>query len=249
MSDAQWHYTDKKGKQQGPASTAELKELISNGSLSGGSMVWKDGMADWQTVAQIDDLKPKETKSSPPPVDDYIAKKASNPYATPTDPGSLYSIDYEPGGIGRFAFVFSILVLGFLLIFIAVTGTPILATVIGNAQIAALLLGIGFTAFMLWPYGLRLKNTGMNPWAALLTLVPFINIYITLRCLAFPKGYAITKKLDIPGKIISFFYVLLIIIYFAVILLYGGDALKTTIEKASEKIEQRESLKEELLQP
>lgn len=51
--------------------------------------------------------------------------------------------------------------------------------------------------------GARLSNIGRKPVMALLGLIPFINLYIGLLCLVAPAGYAKTKHLDPPGKIIA----------------------------------------------
>lgn len=49
---------------------------------------------------------------------------------------------------------------------------------------------------------MRLKNVGSSPWWVLAFIVPLLNIYAGLMCLAFPAGYARHKQLDGPAKII-----------------------------------------------
>lgn len=49
----------------------------------------------------------------------------------------------------------------------------------------------------------RLKNCGYPSWYALGMVVPLVNIWVYTICLAAPAGYADTKKLDLPGKIIA----------------------------------------------
>jgi uncharacterized membrane protein YhaH (DUF805 family) len=49
---------------------------------------------------------------------------------------------------------------------------------------------------------MRLKNVGASPWWTLGFIVPLLNIYVGLMCLAFPEGYQTHKQLDGPAKII-----------------------------------------------
>jgi uncharacterized membrane protein YhaH (DUF805 family) len=48
----------------------------------------------------------------------------------------------------------------------------------------------------------RLRNIGMDGWAAILIFVPIANIYIGAKCLICQEGYEHTKKLDAPGRVI-----------------------------------------------
>lgn len=66
--------------------------------------------------------------------------------------------------------------------------------------------------------GYRLLNIGKKPYLALLSLIPIVNIYIGFLCLIAPPGYAKTKKLDTPGKIIG--SILLVIVVVLVALTY-----------------------------
>jgi uncharacterized membrane protein YhaH (DUF805 family) len=49
---------------------------------------------------------------------------------------------------------------------------------------------------------MRLKNVGASPWWVLAFIVPLLNIYAGLMCVAFPEGYSQHKQLDGPAKII-----------------------------------------------
>jgi hypothetical protein len=65
--------------------------------------------------------------------------------------------------------------------------------------IAMLMVALGY---VLAAYS-RLKNIGMNPWWCLLMIVPFANLIVVIRCLAFQENYQNSKKLDKAGKIIA----------------------------------------------
>ncbi len=52
----------------------------------------------------------------------------------------------------------------------------------------------------------RFRNQGASGWWVLGFLVPFLNLYVGLRALAYPEGYAVDQKLDRAGKIICVVY-------------------------------------------
>jgi uncharacterized RDD family membrane protein YckC len=49
----QWFYTED-DKQVGPVSEDELRQLAESGKLSGETMVWREGMPDWQPYGKLD---------------------------------------------------------------------------------------------------------------------------------------------------------------------------------------------------
>ena len=46
------------GRQSGPFSMGEINSMISGGTVTSGSYVWKQGMADWLPASQIPELMP-----------------------------------------------------------------------------------------------------------------------------------------------------------------------------------------------
>ena len=48
----------------------------------------------------------------------------------------------------------------------------------------------------------RFKNQGASPWWAAGVFVPLLNLYVTVRALAYPEGYADHRTLDGAGKTI-----------------------------------------------
>lgn len=52
----QWYYS-KNGAQQGPVTVDELREKIAGGEVLGSDLGWREGMADWLPIAQIEELK------------------------------------------------------------------------------------------------------------------------------------------------------------------------------------------------
>lgn len=49
---SEWYYA-KEGAQQGPVSDEQIEQLIAAGHIQPTDLVWKNGMADWQPLAQI----------------------------------------------------------------------------------------------------------------------------------------------------------------------------------------------------
>jgi uncharacterized RDD family membrane protein YckC len=60
-----WYYS-LSGSQQGPASDEQLASLTANGTLSSATLIWKEGMADWQPLATVrPDLVQMSISSAP----------------------------------------------------------------------------------------------------------------------------------------------------------------------------------------
>jgi hypothetical protein len=64
MSGRSWFYASE-GKQQGPFPEIQLRELIGRGAITADTLVWTEGMANWQKAAEIPGLAPD---GSGPPV-------------------------------------------------------------------------------------------------------------------------------------------------------------------------------------
>ncbi len=65
MSDRSWFFASQ-GQQQGPYPEAQLHDLIAKGIVTAATLVWSEGMADWQKAGDIPGLF--SGYSSPPPV-------------------------------------------------------------------------------------------------------------------------------------------------------------------------------------
>jgi len=55
MENSEWYYA-KAGQQHGPVSKEILVDMIKAGGLSGGAMVWRDGMDSWSPVTSVAEL-------------------------------------------------------------------------------------------------------------------------------------------------------------------------------------------------
>jgi hypothetical protein len=65
MSDRSWFFASQ-GQQQGPYPEAQLHDLIAKGIVTAATLVWSEGMADWQKAGDIPGLF--SGYSGPPPV-------------------------------------------------------------------------------------------------------------------------------------------------------------------------------------
>src|SRR5213075_1131049 len=64
MSNRSWFYAAN-GQQQGPFPEAQLRDLITRGTVRADTLVWSEGMSGWQRAGEIPGLMPA---GGPPPV-------------------------------------------------------------------------------------------------------------------------------------------------------------------------------------
>src|SRR5882724_13701011 len=64
MADRSWFYASE-GQQRGPHPEAQLRELIARGTVTPDTLVWSEGMANWQRAEEIPGLL---SDGSGPPV-------------------------------------------------------------------------------------------------------------------------------------------------------------------------------------
>lgn len=53
MSDTPWYYADAQRQRQGPLSSAQLQQLQEQGRIGSDTLVWRDGMAQWQPLQDV----------------------------------------------------------------------------------------------------------------------------------------------------------------------------------------------------
>ena len=56
------------GTQQGPVSFDQLKALFANRTINRDSLVWKQGMANWTALNEVEELKSFLGGNTPPPL-------------------------------------------------------------------------------------------------------------------------------------------------------------------------------------
>lgn len=65
MSDRVWFYADG-GKQLGPYSESQFRDLVADGTVSGTSYVWTSGMENWQRAQDVPGLLDRPRPPGPP---------------------------------------------------------------------------------------------------------------------------------------------------------------------------------------
>ena len=61
-----WHYM-KNGAQTGPATTDEIKSLITSGAIKADTMIWREGLASWAAANTQPDFAGVVPPAAPPP--------------------------------------------------------------------------------------------------------------------------------------------------------------------------------------
>lgn len=206
-ADGAWYFS-RDGQQSGPLTYADLKEKADEGVLKPRSdLVWKEGMADWVPVGEVDGLFERRETVVP----------AADPYAPPpTTVGDPYHAETAGDwpGARRRSYLFFSLVFPFVLGF--VTGLV-------KASFPGLLEPRGWEmvdlyGLMVFPsvlalyFGIqRFANLGMSRWWYLGHFVPILNLWTGYRSFACPAGYAVHKKMDGAGIFLAIIYWLVVV--------------------------------------
>lgn len=265
----QWHYTDKTGKQAGPITTAEFLKLIASKEVPSTAMAWKEGMAGWQPVGQINELSaaPADgpTQNTAPPLPKARSQQSSgqqtadtvDPYASPdsakpSESALSYEEVYEMnaetryGGVGRLAyFLLSLLIsiLSNILAYTVALQTADTALVFWGGMLVCLLLSIIVTLG-------RFKNIGMSRWWFFGLIVPLLNIYLSICLLARQEGWIATRKLDTTGKVIAWVFGIFIIATLALVavsvLFFAGTAYNQAAKETERRIQQKQEQQEQV---
>lgn len=268
MSEQVWYYSQH-GERKGPVTLEVLQNALAHGKIDiATDLVWGPGLPEWVKVHEVPELQgmtaaPDAESPTPPPVGTptpaadssmsnivppsqvKAARAAENPYASPDSDDALQEAmaarkGGEYPGMGRlmYWFVPSIVCSVIVLIagFVAGGDGDTISTqqqiVYGIALIVCLFIGV-FSTFS------RLVNLGMSRWAILWNIVPIMNIWLQYRLYVCPIGYNDHKKLDVPGKILIFFYIGLFIVP-VVLLLIGGAFFGEVVDDQVHKIEGQE---------
>jgi len=89
MSTSVWYYVDRQQQRQGPVAAETIREAYRTRQLDGESLVWREGMSQWQPLRQFElefDLEDEPASLlMPPPMAEATAVPDS-PYAPPMAP-------------------------------------------------------------------------------------------------------------------------------------------------------------------
>jgi len=85
----QWYYANSKNETQGPVEARIIREKLASGELKPTSLLWREGMAEWQPLSSVQvQLSAADAPAAPPPVErvaeDVTNTKPASPYAVPS---------------------------------------------------------------------------------------------------------------------------------------------------------------------
>lgn len=125
-----WFYT-KNGEQQGPVEQAVISEMLQKGELSGETMVWKEGMAQWVALSQVAEFQSEVTVASASSTGDSgSASEAASPAAM--DAGNRVAQPQLVAPLPTNSFAVTSLVLGILSLLCTLLLTGIPAIIFGH---------------------------------------------------------------------------------------------------------------------
>jgi hypothetical protein len=76
---------------------------------------------------------------------------------------------------------------------------------LGDADSGQLLVSVvelASAGLCMWIVVQRLINIGLNRWWVVGLIVPLLNIWVVLQCLAAPEGYAQHRSFDTAGRLV-----------------------------------------------
>lgn len=202
----------------------QVGAMLASGELKASeSLAWRQGMDDWQRLADSGVLAEASLAStggapaaiprpslSPAPasVAQPNPQAAMNPYTAPVAANTItpdYAQPLEYPGIGRLAYVglqIGMTIAAYIMLFVVVIGAGALDS--GGGAFAGLMLVMVLAAVAGIYIGVkRVQNLGMSGWAILWSLVPIMSVWISWRMFACPAGYDDHKQLDTAGKVLT----------------------------------------------
>lgn len=80
----QWYYADASGQRQGPFSAEELESHVRHARLGAASLVWREGLQDWQPLSTVAEELGLSLDAPVAPAADIAVPAADAPYTPPT---------------------------------------------------------------------------------------------------------------------------------------------------------------------
>ena len=96
-----WFYA-KNGEQQGPVESDVIRERLKNGEISNGTLVWKEGMAQWSPLGEVLELRepvPVDATTDGAPTSGGSASGEPNSEAAVTSPADSEGAAAAPSSV------------------------------------------------------------------------------------------------------------------------------------------------------
>jgi len=91
----QWYYANSKNETQGPVDARIIREKLASGELKPTSLVWHEGMAEWQPLAPLQaELSAADAPATPVP------SPVEHPATSPPEPASPYAAPSSTLSVG-----------------------------------------------------------------------------------------------------------------------------------------------------
>lgn len=203
MSQALWYYVSADRQRQGPVSALELRGLLDAGSISRRSLVWRQGMPQWQPMEQLANEigfsaagAPPAAASAPPPP--AAAPRAVEPAATRVlsrdgmESAYATSVGVDPEASERFLHDRPVVYAGFLKRFAAVFVDSVIVGIVGGA-IGGILGGIFGLAMMGNGFAANSGSAAVNAFSTLIGLALGLLYY---------GGFHSSEWQATPGKML-----------------------------------------------
>ena len=203
----EWYYSIE-GNQTGPCSEEEFQQLLTDGTISRETPVWRDGLKDWLPAGQVEGLVamqavPAQPAATQPVATEPPAAAAQNPYAV--SPASTIGSTASLGSYPSFAvkkanfklhLIIHLVVPAavFLIMMIAMMGAGASASASPSGEpsdTAAAALGISFMFMMAALYISLIAGS----------IIGLVHLYRAWFCLQ-PGGAQTT-----PGKAVGFLFI------------------------------------------
>lgn len=85
----EWYYADRQGQQRGPVQTEDLLALRNAGQIGMETLVWRNGMANWQAFATIaNEVLPPPVAQPPSPAQGMSMYEMATPLASTPEPAA-----------------------------------------------------------------------------------------------------------------------------------------------------------------
>lgn len=126
------------------------------------------------------------------PINPYqaTAEVSSDPFVSPR----------TYGGIGRGAYVASAVGVGVLQNILQDLARSNMGPSAGTVASMTSIISLGL---LIWVTAQRMINQGSSGWWGIGVIIPILNLFVAMRCLICPEGFADHRTLDTIGKVIG----------------------------------------------
>lgn len=120
------------------------------------------------------------------------------------------------GGIGRAGYFLGYIAISFGESFLSMAAFSVTEPLDQGAETLIMLITGVATIAISW---YRMTNQGCSGWWGVASIIPLINVFVFIRCVVYPEGYADHRTMDTAGKIIGGLLALFLVLIVAMVVL------------------------------